>query len=129
LRQKAQALLRRNGCTGGAPVRNQFGSLLKGLLRCCAMTPSHTKKGVKCYRYYVCPQAQKRGWQVCPSKSIPTGEVEQFVVELLKCIGRDEVRRREVLAQARTAEFQAEQRVLEKDLAAWHGEVRKSPSV
>jgi site-specific DNA recombinase len=53
--QRVQALLRRNGSTGGAPVRNKFGALLKGLLRCvpcgCAMTPSHTtKKGTKRYR-------------------------------------------------------------------------------
>jgi len=40
--EKTQTLLRRNGATGGATVRNQFGALLKGLLRCgpcrCAMT-------------------------------------------------------------------------------------------
>jgi site-specific DNA recombinase len=40
-------------------VRNQFGALLKGLLRCvacdAAMTPTHTTKGgCKRYRYYVC---------------------------------------------------------------------------
>jgi len=43
---RAQALLDRNGSTGGAPVRNAFGALLKGLLRCvpcgCAMSPAHT---------------------------------------------------------------------------------------
>jgi site-specific DNA recombinase len=46
---KVQDLLRRNGRTGGAAVRNQFGALLKGLLRCgpcgCSMTPAHTSKG------------------------------------------------------------------------------------
>lgn len=31
--RRVQALLRRNGNTGEAPVRNQFGALLKGLLR------------------------------------------------------------------------------------------------
>ena len=41
------------------PVRNKFGALLKGLLRCvpcdCAMTPTHsTRNGNKRYRYYVC---------------------------------------------------------------------------
>jgi site-specific DNA recombinase len=45
---RVQALLLRNGRTGGAPVRNQFAAVLKGLLRCvpcgCAMTPSHTTK-------------------------------------------------------------------------------------
>jgi site-specific DNA recombinase len=53
-----QALLLRNGRTGGAPVRNQFAAILKGLLRCvpcgCAMTPAHTTKGAKRYRYYTC---------------------------------------------------------------------------
>jgi site-specific DNA recombinase len=57
--QKVQALRQRNGRTGGAPVRNKFGALLKGLMRCvpcgCAMTPSHTTRdnGTKRYRYYV----------------------------------------------------------------------------
>jgi len=44
-----QALLRRNGASGGKHVRNRFGALLKGLLYCgpcgCAMIHTHTKKG------------------------------------------------------------------------------------
>ena len=47
--QRAQAVMERNGRTGGAPVRNQFGAILKGLIRCvpcaCAMTPTHTTRG------------------------------------------------------------------------------------
>src|SRR5262249_11983488 len=82
---RVQDLLRRNGCPGGAAVRNQCGAFLKGLLRCkpcgCAMTPSHTTKGDKRYRYYVCSNAQKRGWDRCPSKSIPAGQVEALVLE------------------------------------------------
>jgi site-specific DNA recombinase len=134
--RRVQEALRRNGRTGGAPVRNQFGALLKGLLRCtpcgCAMTPSHTtKNGTKRYRYYVCSGAQKRGWHTCPSKSIPAGEIEQFVVDQIKCIGRDRALLRETLAQARAqdearvGELEAEQRTLGKDLARWHGEVRQ----
>jgi site-specific DNA recombinase len=42
--QQVQALLRRHGSTGIPPVRNRFGALLKGLLRCVpcggAMTPT-----------------------------------------------------------------------------------------
>ncbi len=133
---RVQAILQRNGQTRGAQVRNKFGALLKGFLRCvpcgCAMTPSHTtRNGTKRYRYYVCSSAQKRGWDTCPSKSIPAAQIEEFVVGQIKCIGQDQALLHEVLAQARkqdearTGELNAEQRGLEKDLARWHAEVRK----
>jgi site-specific DNA recombinase len=133
--QRVQGLLRRNGNTGGAPIRNQFGALLKGLIRCVpcgsAMTPTHTtRKGGKRYRYYVCSHAQKRGWDTCPSKAIPAAQIEAFVVEQVRCIGADRALLEEVLAQARAqeaaqaAELEAQQRRLEKDLAHWHSEVR-----
>jgi site-specific DNA recombinase len=131
-----QSLLGRNGRTGGAAVRNKFGALLKGILRCvpcdCAMTPTHsTKNGTKRYRYYVCTGAQKRGWHTCPSKSIPAGELERFVVEQIKCIGRDPSLLHETIAQARSqgqsqvAALETERRGLERELCRWNGEVRK----
>jgi site-specific DNA recombinase len=134
--QRVQALLQSHGPTAKAPVGKGLGALLKGLLRCvpcqAAMTPTHSAKhGTKRYRYYVCSSAQKRGWQTCPSKSLPAGEIEQFVVDQIQCIGRDPALLQEVLAQARAqdatraAALEAEQRGLEKDLAHWHGEVRK----
>jgi site-specific DNA recombinase len=133
--QRVQAILQRNARTGGAPVRNQFGALLKGLLRCvpcgCAMTPAHSCKGAKRYRYYTCTSAQKRGWQTCPSKSIPAAEIERLVVGQIQCIGRDPALLHEVLEQARqqdaarTSELETEQRGLERDLGSWHGEIRK----
>lgn len=83
---RAQRLLKRNGVTGGKHVRNRFGALLKGILRCapcgCGMVHTHTtKNGNKRYRYYICQNAQSRGWQSCPSPSVPAREIEQFVVE------------------------------------------------
>jgi hypothetical protein len=45
------------------------------------MIPSQTRKGTRQYRYYTCRAAQKRGWQRCPSKALPAGEIEQFVLE------------------------------------------------
>ena len=92
--QRVQAKLHRNGRTGGTMVRNKFGALLKGLLNCvpcgCAMSPSHaTRDGKKRYRYYVCTAAQKRGRNCCPTGSMPAGEIEQFVVDQIKCIGHD----------------------------------------
>jgi site-specific DNA recombinase len=133
IHQKVQDLLRRNGMTGGASVRNQFGAILKGMLRCrpcgCTMTPAHTTKGNRRYRYYVCCSAQKKGWDTCPSKSIPAEQIERFVVDQIRCVGRDPDLLRDVLAQAkaqsetRTAELETEERGLAKDLGAWHKEV------
>lgn len=134
--QRVQALLKRNGRTGGAAVRNQFGAILKGVLRCaacdCAMTPSHTtRKGTKRYRYYVCTNAQKRGWGKCPTKSIPAPEIERFVVEQIKGIGHDHEFLQEIISKTRTqAEsrltgLETELRHLERDVAHWNGEVRR----
>jgi site-specific DNA recombinase len=126
--RRTQALLSRNGRTGGALVRNQFGSILKGLLHCvpcgCAMSPTHaTRAKSKRYRYYVCLAAQKRGWHTCPSRSIPAGEIERFVVEQIKCIGRDPRLIAETIRQAhaqtteRSDALVAEERRLERELA------------
>jgi site-specific DNA recombinase len=134
--QRVQALLGRNGRTGGAAVRNKFGALLKGILRCtacdCAMSPTHsTKNGNKRYRYYVCTGAQKRGWHTCPSKSIPAGELERFVVEQIKCIGQDPTLLHQTIAQAQhqgrshLAALETERTSLECELSRWNGEVRK----
>jgi site-specific DNA recombinase len=133
--QRVQQILVRNGATGGAPVRNKFGALLKGLLHCvpcgCAMTPAHTSRGERRYRYYTCVSAQKRGWDTCPSKSIPAGEIEALIVERIQCVGRDPALLRDVLAEVRhqnaqqTAELEGEGHILERDLARWHGELHK----
>jgi site-specific DNA recombinase len=91
--QKVQALLRGHGRAGGGPGPSTRGFLLQGLLRCaacaCAMTPSQTRRGSRRYRYYTCVNAQKRGWDRCPSKSVPAGHMEAFVVEQFGGIGRD----------------------------------------
>jgi len=132
--QQVQALLRRNGTTGGSPVRNEFGFTLKSLIRCvacgCAMTPTHTARGQRRYRYYLCSKASKRGRKTCPSPSVPATEIENFVVERIRCIGSDPVLQDEVFAQARQqdearlTELEAEGRGLEKDMARWHAQVR-----
>jgi site-specific DNA recombinase len=124
---KVQTLLRRNGRSGGRPTRNKHNALLRGLLRCvacdCGMSPSYTSKGSRQYRYYVCHRAQKNGWHVCPSPSIPAGEIERFVVDQIKCIGRDPVVIRETLVQARRqAEDQIER--LRAERVELHAQLR-----
>jgi site-specific DNA recombinase len=103
--EHVQSLLQRNSSSGGRAVRNKHGALLRGLLRCtacdCGMSHSFCTKGNRHYRYYVCHRAQKRGWQACPSPSIPAGEIERFVVNEIKAIGKDPLVIRETLAEAR----------------------------
>jgi len=38
---------------------------------------------------YTCVQAQKRGWDNCPTKSIPAGPMEAFVLAQIQDIARD----------------------------------------
>jgi site-specific DNA recombinase len=134
--QRVQQLLKRNGTTGGRHVRNRFGAILKGLLNCapcgCAMVHTHTlKNGNKRYRYYVCTNAQKRGWHDCPSKSIPAQEIERFVIDQVRGIGKDRTLLAETLketraqGQARITELEAERRGLERDLGRHNAEMRK----
>src|SRR5215471_17300177 len=122
--QRVQALLRQNKASGGAEVRNAFGFVLKGLLRCvpcdCAMTPTHTcRKGTRRYRYYVCSQATKRGRKTCPSPSVPAAEIENFVLQHILCIGSDVALSQQVFAEAvkqdevRLAELEAQRQTLE----------------
>jgi site-specific DNA recombinase len=86
--QKVQELLAKNrrGCRNGRLVRSD--ALLAGLVRCrpcgCAMTPARVvKRGGRRFAYYVCTAAQKRGWDTCPSKSVPAATLERFVLQQL----------------------------------------------
>jgi site-specific DNA recombinase len=133
---RVQALLRCHGPEVGAPSLHRFCSLLKGLLRCapcdCAMTPAHTtRKSSQRYRYYTCVNAQKRGWQTCPSPSIPAAQIEQLVLGQIQKMGRDPQVLQQVLAQvrqqddARLVELETERGALERDLLRGQGEVSK----
>ncbi len=141
--RQVQSSLNRNARSGGGDVRNKFGALLKGLLRCsacdCAMVPSHsTKSNGKRYCYYVCGHAQKRGWDKCPTKSVPASEIERFVVDQIRCIGRDPSLASEVIQRShREIGSQAdalvdEERLLRRNLDRWQTEVgetvRKIPA-
>lgn len=125
--QKVQQLLKLNHRSGGARLRNKYGATLKGLLHCvpcgCTMTHSCTRKnGNKSYRYYICIQAQKRGWHTCPSKSVPAAEMEQFVVNQIREIGRDPGLLTETITLARQqamdrlAALQEERGAVQRDL-------------
>jgi site-specific DNA recombinase len=91
--QRVQTVLAWNGRSGGGKVRNRFGALLKGLLRCstcaCSMTPTHTTRKGRRYRYYVCYHAQQRGWGACPAPSVSAGALEQLVLGQVQRFAQD----------------------------------------
>lgn len=96
------------------------------------MVPSiTTRQGKKRYRYYVCSKAQKRGWQTCPSKSIPAAEIERFVVDQIRTIGKDPGLIHETVTQvhrqikSQLSDLEVERKSLERELALWNAEIRK----
>ena len=65
-------------------TRAQTPALLKGLIfgpSGRAMTPAHTRKGGKLYRYYVSTDVLKRDADACPVRRIPAAEIESAVIE------------------------------------------------
>lgn len=133
--QRTQTILHRNGRNGGAAVKNKYGALLRGLVRCvpcdASMGHCYSSKGSRRYRYYVCLHAQKRGWQVCPSKSVPAGELERFVIDQIRGVARDPAvlaeTVNEVQRQSRRTvkELEAERDALERDVAHQTAALRK----
>jgi len=99
---EAQTVLRRNGKLGGAGRPTE--AVLRGILCCshCDIAMIHTytvKNRIRRYRYYVCLRAQKQGFDVCPNRSIPAAEVERFIADRIRCVGRDPGLLRETIAQ------------------------------
>ncbi|MEX0716600.1 MAG: recombinase family protein [Planctomycetaceae bacterium] len=126
--ERTQAILHHNGRTGGAHVRNKYGALLRGLVHCAACRQSMThryssKKGTR-YRYYVCRRAQQEGWKACPAPSVPAPEIEQFVVEQIKDLGREPGLIRETLEHARK-EIEETIRRLDAEREALQRQVRR----
>jgi len=130
-------LLRSNGRAGGMLVRNKYGALLKGLIHCgpCGLTMGHTtanKGESRVYRYYVCYKAQKQGWDACPCRSLPAEQIEGFVVEQIKRIGKDPAMLSLTLSKCRQqmtqrrGDAERELVVVERDLARLHADLRRT---
>jgi site-specific DNA recombinase len=80
---KVHAVLAENTVARGNSTRAQTPALLKGLIFAPgghAMTPSHTRKNGKLYRYYVATDAIRHGYFECAVRSVPAAEVEDAAV-------------------------------------------------
>ncbi len=133
---RVQSLLKTNGRTGGAEVRNKYGALLRGLLRCksCGTAMTHTfvggRKG-QFYRYYRCVRAIKAGSAACPSGTLPALEIERVVMEEVRALSTDKALLTQVLAESQVtiaAELGAlttERKDHRRELDRHHRELRR----
>ena len=85
------AILAENARTRSANTRAQTPALLKGLIfgpTGAAMSPTHTRKGNRLYRYYVSQDVLKRGPDACPVGRVPAAEIEAAVIDQLRGVFR-----------------------------------------
>ena len=84
---RVHGILRESPRKRAAHSRAQTPSLLKGLIfgpTGRAMTPAHTRKGGKLYRYYVSTDVLKRDAEACTVRRIPAAEIESAVIDQLR---------------------------------------------
>jgi site-specific DNA recombinase len=70
-------------------ARAQSPALLRGLLfgsDGAAMSPTHTRKSGRLYRYYSSQTAMKRGGSGCPVRQVPAAEIEQIVLGQMRTL-------------------------------------------
>ncbi|QFI73952.1 recombinase family protein [Bradyrhizobium betae] len=67
--------------------RAQTPALLRGLLfgpDGAAMSPTHTRKSGRLYRYYISQTAMKQGRSDCPVKLVPAAEIERIIIDQVR---------------------------------------------
>jgi DNA invertase Pin-like site-specific DNA recombinase len=88
---KVHAILADNARTRSANTRAQTPALLKGLIfgpTGAAMSPTHTRKGNRLYRYYVSQDVLQHGRDACPIGRVPAAEIEAAVIDQLRGVLR-----------------------------------------
>ena len=93
---KVHAILSEGARQRAASTRAQTPALLKGLIfgpTGCAMTPTHTRKGGRLYRYYIATAVLKHDAPQCTVRRVPAGEIEGAVIDQVRrhfAIARDD---------------------------------------
>lgn len=85
--ERVHSILKESPRKRAARTRAQTPALLKGLIygpTGCAMSPTHTRKGNRLYRYYVSQDVMKHGRDACPVGRVPAGDVEKVVVQQVR---------------------------------------------
>ena len=91
--QKAQEILANNYRERKVSGRVKTTGLLNGILRCKACESSmyyiYSRKGNHKYHYYLCMNAQKRGYKNCPTRLVSAQVTEDKFMEFLRTISTD----------------------------------------
>jgi len=88
---KVKAQFQTNPRKRSGTARSQTPSLLKGLIfgpGGVAMSPSHTRKKGRLYRYYVSQTVLKQGAADCPIGRVPAAEIEKIVIDQVRILLR-----------------------------------------
>jgi site-specific DNA recombinase len=86
---QAHAILKQSPRKRAASTRAQTPALLKGLLfgpDGAAMSPTHTRKRGRLYRYYISQSVMKRGTEACPVRQVPAAEIERIVIDQIRSL-------------------------------------------
>jgi site-specific DNA recombinase len=130
--EKVQQILQRNGRGGGVEVRDSYGALLKGLLRCATchapMIRTQSTKDSRRYRQYVCLEAQQGGVN-CQTKSVPEEVIKAAVIRQIRKLGSDSRIVARGLAKAEehrlstVADLSLERQAAQRELASLENEL------
>ena len=84
---KVRSILQVSPRARAGKTRAATPALLKGLLfgpTGRAMSPTHTRRGNRLYRYYISQSVLKDGPDACPVRRVPAAEIEAAVVDQLR---------------------------------------------
>src|SRR4030081_3625148 len=86
---KVQARFQQSPRRRAAAGRAQTPSLLKGIIfgpTSVAMSPTHTRKNGRLYRYYLSQTVLKQGAGDCPIARVPAAEIERIVTDQVRLL-------------------------------------------
>ena len=86
---KIQARFQQNPRKRAAATRAQTPSLLKGIIfgpTGVAMSPTHTRKNGRLYRYYLSQTVLKQGAGDCTVARVPAAEIEKIVIDQVRIL-------------------------------------------
>jgi hypothetical protein len=76
------------------------------------MSPTHTRKGGRLYRYYISQSVMKRGTNTCPVRQVPAAEIERIVIEQIRSL----LQTPEVIVQTWRAARKTDKHLAESDV-------------